>query len=865
MTPYAQFSCCATTGSRRAMMTDPTTYRRRLNRIIAVAAGCALAIVAAAVWTVPSEPLTEASAFDIAIAAVVITVAARMMLHLRIGQIRITQSLTDTAMMLGLITLTWPWLILVVAVGVTVARTHARMRPRRILFTTAKDVITVGAAAATGMLIGLGDPPFYAGISRIPALLVVAGVMLVLDEALAIPARALANEQPVRAVFSYSWHIRIGGSVIRLAIAIAAGYFLRFDPRIAIVTPLAIVGLQLAYANHVQQRADRVAWQRLAMIVDMMGAADVDTLRRATILAATELFSCDEVDLELTVRGRRYLLRCDNTVITYAGSPDEAPESRGMLVSAALEMPDSGQTKPGELRLRFYTAVIFTEREHYTLRALAAALGTAIHKANAVREAAQLITDQAHAATHDALTGLANRQHLLTYGNTTSRDDSVALVVLYLNQFKQINDTLGQAVGDRVLTEVGRRLLAALPSGAGNLVARLAGAEFAVMLADAPAPPDTITWVRDLIAGISAPIESGRIRLEVGATAGIAIGDSSGAIDELLRRAEVAMYQAKEQGEPLALFVSARDTADTDRLALTADLARAVAERKFTVAFQPIVDLTTGLVVSAEALARWYHPQRGHLAPDRFIDAIEHSGLLAPFTSHVLDQALAGAVQWREAGFEFPVAVNVSPRSLLDPSFPDSIPRALAAHGLPPEALTIELTETLTLSQLEIVDDVLQGLRTLGVTIALDDFGTGFSSLATIARVPVHELKIDRTFVSNLDGAAQAAIVRSTIELGRSLDLLVVAEGIEYPEQRERLWRLGCSAGQGHLFARPTNAVLFIARLREGHDGVPGRLVAPMHGGDVIQLPPPRRPAVTPPPTPHTQPDTGDSRTSLPE
>ena len=174
-----------------------------------------------------------------------------------------------------------------------------------------------------------------------------------------------------------------------------------------------------------------------------------------------------------------------------------------------------------------------------------------------------------------------------------------------------------------------------------------------------------------------------------------------------------------------------------------------------------------------------------------------------------------------------PVAVNVSPRSLLDPEFPASIPRALAAHDLPPEALTIELTETLTLSQLEVVDDVLHALRGIGVKLALDDFGTGFSSLATIARVPVNELKIDRAFVSSMSGTAEGAIVRSTIELGRSLDLLVVAEGVETEEQRDRLWRLGCPAGQGHLFGRPMALDAFIgAAAPRGHDGVPGRLVA---------------------------------------
>jgi diguanylate cyclase (GGDEF)-like protein len=852
------------------------TYRRRLKWTVGATIGCALIVLVASISTILNGNAPTADAFDVIYVTLVVTVAAGMSLHLRIGQSRITQSLTDTAIMLGLMTLAWPWLVIAVAVGVTAARSVARVRPRRIAFTAAKDVLTVALAGYVGSSLG-AIQPFHATLSRLPALLIVAGIILVTDDALAIPVRAFASEQSVLTMFARNSHIRIGGSVVRLLIAIAAGYLLHFDQRIAIATPLILAGLQLAYANHVQQRADRLAWQRLAKIADALGASDENSVRQAAIIGAAELFSCDAVELELDLPDiGRWLLRGDASAITYAGPPTGAPELRGMLVRAALESRESGRTSSDELRLRFATPVVFSEREHYTLRAVAVALGTAIRKASAVTEAARMATDQAHAATHDDLTGLANRRHLLSAGAAVARHDTVGLVVLDLNQFKQVNDVLGQPIGDQVLLTVARRLAEALPPESGDMAARLGGAEFGALLTQVSSPSDALARTRDLLASIAVPVEIDNIRLEMRATAGISVGGGDdGSIDELLRRAEVAMYQAKDQGQAISLYVRTRDTADADRLALTADLARAVAERQFTIALQPIVDLTTGMVVAAEALARWYHPQRGHLAPHRFLDAIERSGLLAPFTSHVLDQALAGAVRLRAAGFTFPVAVNVSPRSLLDPAFPGSIPSALAKHGLPPEALTVELTETLTLSQLEVVDDVLHALRDMGVTLALDDFGTGFSSLATIARIPVHELKIDRTFVSQLDRAAQFAIVRSTIELGRSLDLLVVAEGIENEEQRERLWSLGCAAGQGHLFARPMSVGLFIARLRDGHDGVAGRLIAPMRAHtDVIRLPqgrpstrraPGGRHAAAPAPIPRTRPGTGDSRSAMPE
>jgi diguanylate cyclase (GGDEF)-like protein len=841
----------------------------------------ALLLVAASIAAIATGDFKPGKAFDVGLVAVVVTIAGRIMLHVRIGSSRHTQSLTDTAIMLGLMILPWPWLVLSVASGVTVAKILARVTPKRVVFNASKDVITVGLATFAGWLLGL-ETPFHPTLHRIPALIVVAVVILVTDEALAIPVVALANRHRIRDVFVRNWHIRIGGSLVRLMMAISAGYFLRFDLHMAVATPLLVAGLHVAYANRVQQRADNLAWQRLARIADALGAADEYAVRRAAVLGAAELFSCDEVDLEIVVPGAGpRLLRGNATAITYAGPPEDAPQSRGMVVRAVLDSHDAAATSPGELRLRFNSTVTFTERELYTLRALAAALGTAVRKASAVTEAARMATHQAHAATHDELTGLANRRHLIESSASLTDDDVVGMVVLDLNQFKQINDTLGQPVGDQVLVAIAERM----PTD-NAIAARLGGDEFAVMFTDLDSPSQAFRRTRALVAKLAEPIEFGNHRLEVAATAGIAVsGARRDGIDELLRQADVAMYQAKDEGQPIALYVPDRDTADADRLSLSADLVRAVAERQFVIVFQPIVDLATGVVISAEALARWYHPRRGQLAPLRFLGAIERSGLLAPFTEHVLHQALAGANRWRSAGFTFPVAVNISPRSLLDPSFPDSIPAALAVHDLPPEALTIELTETLTLSQLEVVDDVLHALHDMGINLALDDFGTGFSTLAAIARVPVHELKIDRTFVAGMTGTAESAILRTTIELGRSLGLLVVAEGIENAEQRERLWSLGCPAGQGHLFARPMGVSQMIIRLHSGHDGVPGRLAAPMHPtGDVIRLPAQRRSAsgraglgqtagtrgeprrlATPAPTPHNPPDTGDSQTWSPE
>jgi diguanylate cyclase (GGDEF)-like protein len=456
---------------------------------------------------------------------------------------------------------------------------------------------------------------------------------------------------------------------------------------------------------------------------------------------------------------------------------------------------------------------------------------------------------------HDPLTGLANRRRLQEHGDTLlGRPGVTALVVVDLDMFREVNETLGHLAGDRLLAEVARRL--ARVATADDIVARLGGDEFAALFLGLPSAAAAEQQARLLLATLDAPVDLNGMRVRVEASAGVALVDEGvlagpdgdpalreAGMVELLRRADVAMYQAKRGGPRIVRYDAQRDTADIASLMLGGDLPRAVAEREFTVNFQPIVDLRTGTMISAEALARWHHPARGDLDPRRFLTAVERSGLLPAFAEAVLDQALAAMLRWRSLGVDAPVAVNASPRSLLDPTFPRMVKARLAAHGAAGHDLVIEQTESLTLGQVDMVGGVLLELREAGVRLALDDFGTGYSSLAMLAKVPVYELKIDRGFVSAMAGSPEAAaVVRSTIELGRSLDLLVVGEGVESEEQRRVLWTLGCPAGQGHLFARPVPADVLLERLVAGVGGVPGRLSAPMHAGsaNVIDLPRPR-------------------------
>ncbi|MGH3682772.1 MAG: putative bifunctional diguanylate cyclase/phosphodiesterase, partial [Natronosporangium sp.] len=390
---------------------------------------------------------------------------------------------------------------------------------------------------------------------------------------------------------------------------------------------------------------------------------------------------------------------------------------------------------------------------------------------------------------------------------------------------------------DRVLLEVAERLQEA----AGDaLVARLGGDEFAVLFSGLRSSGAASRRARSVLESLRTPMELGGVHISLHNSAGLAVASGSTDPGELLRRADVAMYQSKDTGRQVAIYARSKDSADLERLSLAGELPRAVEAREFTVGFQPIVDLASGYAVGAEALTHWQHPDLGHLPPATFLGLVERSGLLAPFTEAVLDRALAAAASWQAAGFDLQLAVNVSPRSLADPRLPRAVLSALQRSGVDPRRLTLELTETAALGRLEVISRGVDTLREAGVRIALDDFGTGHSSLSAVFHVPVDQLKIDRTFVAALDSSREAmAVVCSTIELGRRLDLMLVAEGVEHSHQRQTLWELGCTAGQGRLFGWPPHTSdALLERLRTGTDGVPGALAARLHeDATVVRLP----------------------------
>ncbi|GGM30259.1 hypothetical protein GCM10011608_13620 [Micromonospora sonchi] len=749
-------------------------------------------------------------------------------------------SWNEMAIVIGVAVAPTSWVVLCTALGVAIA--SVRLSPVKVAFGVGKNVLVAWAAGSTLALLDWSWPAAdLLGMAVGLALAYLAAALV--DDLLAIPVIALASGTRISQQFRSNLDLRIGGFCVRFVVALSTLLLLEIDIRLLLAVPPLVLSLHLAYSGRIRQRTEQQAWQRLAQTTDALNVVELEEVLTTAVTRAAELFSADEVEIELRDAGR--IVRGESNGNTYDVPVGEPTSRPGTLVPVRLEGHDKS-IDVGVLRLRFREPVQLNERERYTLHTFASALCTAVRNAQAYAELARVAQAHAHAAAHDALTGLANRRHLLDEGNeqlhNRHAEGVTALVLIDLNHFKEVNDTLGHAAGDQTLVQVAERLRAA--AQAEDLVARLGGDEFAVLLRALPAPAVAAHRAETLLAALHEPFDIDGMRISVEASGGIAAAPATGGMVELLRRADVAMYQAKRAGQRIATYAPARDTADLGRLTLGGELPRAVADQEFTVNFQPIVDLGTGEVIAAEALARWRHPTHGMIDPLRFLEAVERSGLLPAFAEAILDQALIAANTWRDAGFDIPVAVNVSPRSLLDARFPGAVLARLRAHDVPPDRLMLELTETLTLSQLDVVDQVLTRLRDSGVRLALDDFGTGYSSLSLLSRVPVHELKIDRSFVTAMESSAEAAaIVRSTLDLGRSLALSVVAEGVEREAQRQALWELGCTAGQGHLFARPLPAGTLLAALRRGADGRPGALATALHdAGAVVRLPPARRP-----------------------
>ena len=415
--------------------------------------------------------------------------------------------------------------------------------------------------------------------------------------------------------------------------------------------------------------------------------------------------------------------------------------------------------------------------------------------------------DREHQALTDALTGLPNRKRLAEHTAEAFGQDGPgpALLLFDLDRFKEVNDTLGHHVGDQLLVLVGTRLTAAVRPV--DTVARLGGDEFAVLLPDTRPDVAELTAQR-LLAELAVPIVLEGLLVDVRGSVGVAVAPQDGAdLDELLQHADVAMYLAKEQGGGVERYDVQRDRNSTERLVMVGELRRALTGDELEVHYQPKADLRTMRVDGVEALVRWRHPQRGLVPPDEFVGLAESCGLVELLTARVLDVAVEQLAAWHRQGLELTVAVNVSVRDLAGGLLVDRVTASLLRHGVAARWLQLEVTEGSLFAESTAAARTLRELDELGVALSLDDFGTGYSSLGHLRRLPVQELKIDRSFVQRMVvDPRDRAIVRSVVDLAEGLGMRVVAEGVEDRATWDALVELGCDVAQGWYVCRPQPA-----------------------------------------------------------
>ena len=451
------------------------------------------------------------------------------------------------------------------------------------------------------------------------------------------------------------------------------------------------------------------------------------------------------------------------------------------------------------------------------LKRLIPAVERELREAANRRERKQAEQTAHYLAYNDPLTDLPNRfrfhEEMQRAIEECLRETRHAVMLLMdLERFREVNDTLGHAQGDRLLRQVGLRLRTALSTS--DLVARLGGDEFGVLLSRLTTVEEVTGVIKMILDMLEAPIMIDGIPVAVEASVGVAIAPEHGNdADRIMQRADVALYRAKQIGSGYAIYDPKHDSHTPQRLALAAELRRAIEREELVLHFQPMVDLGTGDIVAAEALVRWQHPKEGLLMPDRFIGVTERTGMIKPLTQWVLARSLHECRTWqREHDKTWRLCVNLSARSLHDTHLAENVERALLAADVAPGSLMLEITESAIILEPQRAQETLAALHSLGVLLSIDDFGTGYTSLAHIKHLPVNEIKVDKSFVQNmLNDKSDAAIVRSVITLSHHLGLKVVAEGVENKDILAYLTELGCDFAQGYYISAPLTAQVIAA------------------------------------------------------
>ncbi len=507
------------------------------------------------------------------------------------------------------------------------------------------------------------------------------------------------------------------------------------------------------------------------------------------------------------------------TALTSAGKQHAGPLSIGRgqtiagvdlsessVISVRLPMPD----RPGIVLADGRLAASSRPFDSEDVRLLETAAGhaaTALYNAQLVTELRREADVRAHQALHDEVTGLVNSRGLQErLADPLRAGQPLAVLTARLDSLREVNETLGRATGDVLLTEIAKRLQ---PLARPEWCAKTASDEFTLVVPGGADEADMLA--ARILDAFELPVQCDEVALATTAGIGVALSPEHGTeVEFLLRRASLAASRSRVEGTRVTTWAVDRDPYDPQRLAIAADLRDAIPAGELTVHFQPQVDLSSGRVTGAEALVRWRHPRMGELRPDQFIAAAEYTGAIDALTIHVLEQAATTCARWRAMGWDLEVGVNVSARNLASATFATDVQDVLDRAGLEASAVTLELTESSVMSEAAPSLATLYRLHRMGVTLSIDDFGTGFSSLAHLRRLPVREIKIDKSFVFDLlTNRSDEAIVRSMVELGHNLGMTVIVEGVETVEVRRRLDEIGADRIQGYLLSRPMPVLAF--------------------------------------------------------